>query len=63
MIDENEYTEILQIVAYVDPIFEKWAKRYGGPSAQQYQDEMRQALTSQLTGMLSALKPEHELIY
>jgi hypothetical protein len=60
MVEEKDYTDILQAVALIDPILEKWSKQYGQPYPIDYQDRMRGELTAFLSGVNASMK-EHQL--
>jgi len=60
MIEEQEHMDIIQAVALVDPILERWSKQYGQPYPVDYQDRMRSELTAFLSGSLASLK-QHQV--
>lgn len=63
MVEENDYTDILQILAYVDPIFERWTRLHAGPFSIEKHEELRNGLADFLMMQRSSLDQTLQFIY
>lgn len=57
MVNENEYSDILRLIAQAEPMFLRWAEhRTDRMDALDMQERMRQSLADFLVGQITALE-------